>query len=193
MAPPSLGTQVFERFFRDAQGGRCHGTHRGRAPRFYWQGRSRHSTFLRSEMKEMLIGAVAYDPKVVTIWEGIRSYLRDDAKLPCEIVLFLSYGAQVEALLNGRIDVGWNTNLAYLQAVQASNESCKAIAMRDTDVGWKTFVIAPKGGSVKSVQDLQGKETCARKPRQRPCRDFAGSFPQRARARRRAGLRKPTL
>ena len=25
----------------------------------------------------ILLGAVAYDPKVVSIWEGIRAYLRD--------------------------------------------------------------------------------------------------------------------
>ena len=25
----------------------------------------------------ILLGAVAYDPKVVTIWEGIRAYFRD--------------------------------------------------------------------------------------------------------------------
>jgi TPP-dependent pyruvate/acetoin dehydrogenase alpha subunit len=27
------------------------------------------------------IGAVAYDPKVVTIWEGMRSYLRSEGEL----------------------------------------------------------------------------------------------------------------
>ena len=37
------------------------------------------------------IGAVAYDPKVVTIWEGMRRYLRDEANLPVEVVLFQSY------------------------------------------------------------------------------------------------------
>ena len=25
----------------------------------------------------IILGAVAYDPKVVTIWEGIRAYFRD--------------------------------------------------------------------------------------------------------------------
>ena len=45
------------------------------------------------------LGAVAYDPKVVTIWEGMRSYFRDEAKTPVEVVLFLSYEAQVQALL----------------------------------------------------------------------------------------------
>lgn len=108
-------------------------------------------------MSDLMIGAVAYDPKVVTIWEGIRGYLRDDAALACEVVLFLSYGAQVDSLLAGKIDIGWNTNLAFLQAVEASSGHCKPIAMRDTDVAWKTLLIAPKGGAVGSLADLRGK------------------------------------
>src|SRR5258708_11390649 len=72
------------------------------------------------------VGVVAYDPKVVTIWEGMRRYFHEEANLPVEVVLFQSYEAQVEALLAApgaggpHIDIAWNTNLAYLQAVDAS-------------------------------------------------------------------------
>ncbi len=45
------------------------------------------------------VGAVAYDPKVVTIWEGMRRYFHEEAHLPVEVVLFQSYEAQVAALL----------------------------------------------------------------------------------------------
>ena len=68
------------------------------------------------------VGAVAYDPKVVTIWEGMRRYFHEEAHLPVEVVLFQSYEMQVGALLAGpsdpmpRIDIAWNTNLAYVQA-----------------------------------------------------------------------------
>src|SRR5437667_6888482 len=68
------------------------------------------------------IGAVAYDPKVVTIWEGMRRYFHEEANLPVEVVLFQSYETQLAALLAAPgdpapcIDIGWNTNLAYLQA-----------------------------------------------------------------------------
>jgi hypothetical protein len=44
---------------------------------------------------------VAYDPKVVTIWEGMRRYFHEEAHLPLEVVLFQSYEAQVYALLAG--------------------------------------------------------------------------------------------
>jgi phosphonate transport system substrate-binding protein len=103
------------------------------------------------------IGAVAYDPKVVTIWEGIRTYLRDEAKLGAEIVLFLSYGAQVEALLARKIDIAWNTNLAFVQSQNASHGTCKPIAMRDTDVEWRSLIIAPAGGATRALEDLRGR------------------------------------
>jgi phosphonate transport system substrate-binding protein len=45
---------------------------------------------------EVRIGAVAYAPKVVTIWEGIREYLHDRG-LQTEYVLYSSYPALVVA------------------------------------------------------------------------------------------------
>jgi phosphonate transport system substrate-binding protein len=103
------------------------------------------------------LGAVAYDPKVVTIWEGMQSYFRDEAKLPVEVTLYLSYPAQVEALLAGRIDIAWNTNLAYLQCLDRSGGATKPIAMRDADIGWTTKFITLKGSSIRGLADLKGK------------------------------------
>lgn len=112
---------------------------------------------------DLWLGAVAYDPKVVTIWEGMRAYLHGDAGLPIEVVLFQSYGAQLRALLAQsddrvpRIDIAWNTNLAYVQASKWTDHACRPIAMRDTDLGWTTKIVAPAGGPVTSVSDLAGR------------------------------------
>src|SRR6185312_9005086 len=109
------------------------------------------------------VGAVAYTPKVVTIWEGMRRYFHEEAHLPVEVVLFQSYEAQVAALLAGsgdtmpRIDIAWNTNLAYLQADEWSSHACRAIAMRDTDLGWMTKIVAATGGPVASITDLKNR------------------------------------
>jgi ABC-type phosphate/phosphonate transport system substrate-binding protein len=109
------------------------------------------------------IGAVAYDPKVVTIWEGMRKYFHEEAHFPVEVVLFQSYEAQVAALLAEpgeklpRIDIGWNTNLAYLQAEDWSGRRCRPIAMRDTDIGWMTKIVAVTGGAVTRLADLKGR------------------------------------
>jgi ABC-type phosphate/phosphonate transport system substrate-binding protein len=107
------------------------------------------------------VGAVAYDPKVVSIWEGMRRYFHEEAHLPVEVVLFLSYEAQVSALLAEPgapgIDIAWNTNLAYLQADVWSIHRCRPIAMRDTDVGWTTKIVAASGGAVVELDDVRNK------------------------------------
>jgi ABC-type phosphate/phosphonate transport system substrate-binding protein len=109
------------------------------------------------------LGAVAYDPKVVSIWEGMRRYFHEEAGLPVEVVLFQSYEAQVAALLAQpgetlpRIDIGWNTNLAYVQADAWSDHRCRPIAMRDTDVGWTTKIVAVTGGPIARLTDLKDR------------------------------------
>ena len=109
------------------------------------------------------VGAVAYDPKVVTIWEGMRRYFHDEARLPVEVVLFQSYEAQVRALLAQpgeavpRIDIAWNTNLAFLQADEWSGHACRAIGMRDTDLGWMTMIVAVTGGPISTIADLKDR------------------------------------
>jgi phosphonate transport system substrate-binding protein len=109
------------------------------------------------------VGAVAYDPKVVTIWEGMRRYFHEEAQLPVEVLLFQSYEMQVAALLSQsgdftpRIDIAWNTNLAYLQSEKWSEQRCQPIAMRDTDIGWTTKIFAVTGGSVTKLADLKNR------------------------------------
>lgn len=111
--------------------------------------------------KSIWVGAVAYNPKVVTIWEGMRGYFHEEAHLPVEVVLFQSYEAQVIALLARpddalpHIDIAWNTNLAYLQADELSRHSCRAVAMRDTDLGWMTKIVAVSGGPISTIADLK--------------------------------------
>ena len=109
------------------------------------------------------VGAVAYDPKVVTIWEGMRRYFHEEAALPVEVILFQSYEAQLVALLAApgdrvpQIDLAWNTNLAYLQADAWSDHRCRPIAMRDTDIAWRTKIVAVKGGPVAALTDLKDR------------------------------------
>ncbi len=114
-------------------------------------------------LRTVWLGAVAYDQKVVPIWEGMRRYFRDEARLDIEVILFQNYEAQVHALLAARtelgpqIDIAWNTNLAFLQAREWSAHTCRPLAMRDSDLGWRTLIIAPAGGAVESVSDLRGR------------------------------------
>jgi phosphate/phosphite/phosphonate ABC transporter binding protein len=103
------------------------------------------------------LGAVAYDPKVVTIWEGMRQYFKQEAGLLVDVVLFQSYERQVEALLRDKVDIAWNTNLAYVKSEFLSHGQCSKIAMRDTDCNWTSKIITLNGGQISTLNDLRGK------------------------------------
>ena len=64
----------------------------------------------------VLLGAVAYDPKVVTIWDGFRAWLRGPGGLDFDYVLYSNYERQVEDLVAGRVDMAWNSPLAWVRA-----------------------------------------------------------------------------
>jgi len=106
-------------------------------------------------MNELMIGAVAYDPKVVPIWEGIKDYF-SGAAVEMDVVLFTNYEAQVEALLAGRIDIAWNTNLAYVRTHRATSGECRVLAMRDTDMEFFTLLVG-RAGELASPTDLKGR------------------------------------
>jgi phosphate/phosphite/phosphonate ABC transporter binding protein len=104
---------------------------------------------------ELTIGAVAYAPKVVTIWEGMREYLRGQG-LMTEYVLYSSYPALVDALVAGHIDIAWNTPLAYLQAKERLGGQCLVLGMRNSDMGFSTVFIARADSSIHSLGDVKG-------------------------------------
>lgn len=107
-------------------------------------------------MKTILLGAVAYDPKVVGIWDIIRDYSNEyGCKL--DYVLFSNYERQVDSLLKGHIDIAWNTNVAWIRTLNATDNKAKAIAMRDTDTAWATKFIAKKDSKINNLSDLIGK------------------------------------
>lgn len=109
-------------------------------------------------MKTILLGAVAYDPKVVPIWDIIRDYANaGDFGFRLDYVLFSNYERQVDSLLKGHIDVAWNTNVAWIRTLHATKDKARALIMRDTDIGFTTKFVARKDSAIKSLEDLKGK------------------------------------
>jgi phosphonate transport system substrate-binding protein len=108
----------------------------------------------------LLMGAVAYDPKVVTIWEGFRRWFADQG-LAFDYVLYSNYERQVEDLLAGRIHAAWNSPLAWVRArrlaTAASGPSVRALAMRDSDCDLTSVVVVRADSAIQSVADLNGK------------------------------------
>src|SRR5438132_11725571 len=105
---------------------------------------------------ELRIGAVAYAPKVVTIWEGMREFLHSRG-LQTEYVLYSSYPALVDALAAGHIDIAWNTPLAYLQARERLGGKCLVVGMRDSDINFTTVFITRAASPISSLGNLRDK------------------------------------
>ncbi|XOB63704.1 phosphate/phosphite/phosphonate ABC transporter substrate-binding protein [Campylobacterota bacterium DY0563] len=107
--------------------------------------------------KPIVVGSVAYDPKIVTIWDIIRDYFNDNG-VRLDYILFSNYEAQIEYLLSGKIDIAWNTNVAWVRTKELSQGKAQALLMRDTDIDFKSVFITKASSGIKSIQDLKGKK-----------------------------------
>ena len=107
-------------------------------------------------MDAVVVGAVAYTANVVPIWDGIREYFR--GKHPeMDFVLFSNYERQIDALLAGRIDIAWNTNLAWVRTVGLTGGRCRALAMRDIDLAFRSIFVKRGGDFMTQISDLRGR------------------------------------
>ena len=107
----------------------------------------------------VLLGAVAYDQKVVTIWDGFRAWLRS-SDLDFDYVLYSNYERQVRDLVDGRIDVAWNSPLAWVRArrlAAARGVTLTPVTMRDTDCDLRSVIVVRADSPVTSVADLAGR------------------------------------
>ena len=106
----------------------------------------------------LLMGAVAYDPKVVTIWDGFRRYFAA-SDLDFDYVLYSNYERQVEDLLDGRIHAAWNSPLAWVRARrlgEAAGVGVSALAMRDSDRDLTTVVVVRADSAITGPDGLRG-------------------------------------
>ncbi len=104
----------------------------------------------------ILVGAVAYDPKAVTIWEGIREHFADQG-IAMDFVLFSNYERQVESLLKGHLDIAWNTPLAHARVRRRTKNQSISLGMRDSDRDFRAKIVARRGAGVPSIQALPGR------------------------------------
>lgn len=72
-------------------------------------------------------------------------------------MLFSNYERQVQWLKEGKIDIAWNTNVAFIRSRHCTNNGAEAILMRDTDVGFKSVFVA-KRDTMRGLEDLKGKK-----------------------------------
>lgn len=107
----------------------------------------------------LVMGAVAYDPKVVTIWEGFKSYFYQNG-LNFDYVLYSNYEHQVEEHLAGRFHIAWNSPLAWIRAQRLASslgQNIEAVVMRDTDCDLTSLIVVKSDSSIADISDLKGK------------------------------------
>jgi phosphonate transport system substrate-binding protein len=102
------------------------------------------------------IGAVAYAPSAVTIFEDIRRYF-EHRGMAIDYVLFSHYDALVEALRRGEVDIAWNTPLAHAQYHRKAGNASQALVMRDVDCNVRSVLIVRADASINAPTDLAGK------------------------------------
>ena len=110
-----------------------------------------------SSLSPLIMGAVAYDAKVVTIWDGFQQYFRKHG-LEFDYVLYTNYEAQVAAHLSGHVQIAWNSPLAWLQAerVAASlGRHAEALCMRDTDRDLTSIILVRADSGINEIGDLR--------------------------------------
>lgn len=107
----------------------------------------------------LLMGAVAYDPKVVTIWSGFRAWLVRQG-LPYDFVLYSNYERQAEDLVAGRIHAAWHSPLAWIRSrrmAEALGRTVRPLVMRDTDRDLRSVVVVRADSGIQTVDDLAGR------------------------------------
>lgn len=102
------------------------------------------------------LGAVVYHPKVEQIWAEFGAWLAEQG-LGLDVRYFDSYEDQVEALLGGELDTAWDTNLAHVQVLEHTGGTASALAMRDTDRGWRSLLVARADAGLRTLEDLRGR------------------------------------
>jgi dimethylaniline monooxygenase (N-oxide forming) len=108
----------------------------------------------------LVMGCVCYDPAVYDVWDGIKDYLVEEAKIPFDYVLYTNYEQQVVSLLKQHIDVAWNGPLAHVMLEQEINNdktNVVSLGMRDVDRDFESIVIVKKAANISSLDDLNGQ------------------------------------
>jgi phosphonate transport system substrate-binding protein len=112
-------------------------------------------------MATLVMGAVAYAPKVVTIWEGFKAFFVAQG-LDFDYVLYSNYERQVQAQFEGTIHVAWNSPLAWVRArriaeSRGQSAAVQAVAMRDTDCDLHSVVVVRNDSPVQALAQLKGR------------------------------------
>ncbi|MFV0482298.1 MAG: phosphate/phosphite/phosphonate ABC transporter substrate-binding protein [Campylobacteraceae bacterium] len=108
-------------------------------------------------MSNLKVGAVVYDPKVTVVWKIIANFFRENG-FNIDCVFFKDYKMQVDAFMENKIDIAWNSPLAWVDTFIRTDGRCKKSAMRDTDIDRETLFLAKVDSKISSLSDFKNKK-----------------------------------
>jgi ABC-type phosphate/phosphonate transport system substrate-binding protein len=101
----------------------------------------------------LLLGAVAYDVKVLTLWEGMREHFRSQG-MNLDFALYSTYERLVDALLGGHVDVAYDSPLAHVRVKRRTDGRSLTLAMRDIDRDFQSKILVRRDAGIRSLTDL---------------------------------------
>lgn len=110
----------------------------------------------RTQEHVLRIGAVAYAPSAVTVFESLRRYLSSRG-LHNDYTLYSNYDSLVAALAEGHVDIAWNTPLAHARYQRMCGNAGQELVMRDVDCDFRSKLIVRKDAQISCLADLAGK------------------------------------
>lgn len=104
----------------------------------------------------ILLGAVAYDVKVLSLWEAMREHFRAQG-VSLDFALYSSYERQVDALIEGHLDVAYNDPLAHVRVKRRTEGRSLTLAMRDIDRDFTTKILVRRDAGIGALTDLHDR------------------------------------
>ncbi|EYF08209.1 phosphate/phosphite/phosphonate ABC transporter substrate-binding protein [Chondromyces apiculatus] len=104
----------------------------------------------------LLVGAVASDPRVITLWESFREHFREHGVV-LDFALFSTYERQVDALLRGHVDIAWNSALSHVRVKRSTDGRSRTLAMREIDRDFHSKLLVRRDAGIRSLDGLQDK------------------------------------
>lgn len=101
------------------------------------------------------VGAVAYHPRVVTIWERFCEWFAAQG-VPTDYLLYSNYERLVDAVLQREVEIGWNTNTAFVALERRLGHEARILGMRDIDASFATVILARRDDAPTDVFALAG-------------------------------------
>lgn len=110
---------------------------------------------------ELIMGLIPAEnnEEMVEKFEPMRAYMEKKLNRPIKVFTATDYAGVIEAMRQDKVDIAWFGPLSYVLAEQEAGAEAFATGVRKKTgkSTYKSILVVPGNSSVKSIQDLKGK------------------------------------